>query len=378
MKIVTNVQNKDIGGIVRYMNIFLDEVRNFPVEVVLSSVYNSPYEKTISNWSVDSLNSFKRYSLVTKSNYYNECLEKSSSFSQLKLELSQLVEKYIEILEKEKPDVVLINGTYYRPWCLMTASRRLNIPFVVVYHGSIVQESRGLDNSKVEIMKAMELDFYNERAVYIFPSRISLEASFLYSLKKDINVEIIPNPIDKIFVDDGTKSSRSNKVGFVLRWEKIKNTDFILDFVKLNDQSASPYEIEILTDKKGQEEIGNKYKSVKILTPLQGKDMKVFYSSLGILINPSHFETFGYAPAEAVVVGIPALVSEKQGISEIFLKSNLERLIVKFDGPKEVHSLLPDLIKKGVSEEERSLLLKELSPVEICKKILKVLLSQTN
>lgn len=374
MKIVTNIQNKEIGGIVRYMDIFLDKVKVNSVDIVLACVYNSDnQEDNYLNWFIGEEGDYKRYELLTKPNYYISALDKSRDLSELKIELKQLINKYIELLQTEKPDVVLINGTYFRPWCLMLAAKKQEIPFVVVYHGSIVEESRGIGSSKLGIMKDMELDFYNPEASYIFPSKVSLEASYLFAQKKNIKNIIIPNPVDDIFFVKKVDKNLTNNIGFILRWEKIKNLDFVLDFFRYNEHSLNPYLIKVLTDSKGKEQIGRQFKYVEILPPLQSLEIIGFYQDLDILINPSFFETFGYAPAESIANGTPALVSSSQGISEILNNVGLERLIIKFNNVEDVYNLLPEIIKKGITNEEYDLFRKNLDASAICEKIMEEL-----
>ena len=47
------------------------------------------------------------------------------------------------------------------------------------------------------------------------------------------------------------------------------------------------------------------------------KDKEAFFEQIDVLVMPSEYECFGMAAAEAIVDGIPAIVSRETGIAEI-------------------------------------------------------------
>lgn len=377
MKILVNAQDKAVGGIVRMMNTFVESVLKADPTVSLHFAIASSrktlgvqekevYTKTHYGFPADGL--------VLSSDYYPHALEYSNSLEDLKINLSVLVDFYLESIEKSKPDIILINGTYYRPLALLQAARQKNIPYVVYVHGSVVQEAKGLSERVLSLLKEMEKDFYDDNADYIFPSTAAMNGVLFSHRANPDKFHVIYNSLDESFFvpkkprNDGTKT-----VGFALRWEEVKNTDFILDFIKFNRTTPNPYLIKVVSDLGAEKSVLFQDQFTEFLPPKTMAEMVEFYQEMDIMINPSFFETFGYVPAEAAAGGTPALISPLQGISEVFLKCGLERMITDFSDVSAIHERIPAIIKSKVLQTEIEALRAELDPVSLAKKVLSVL-----
>ena len=148
---------------------------------------------------------------------------------------------------------------------------------------------------------------------------------------------------------------------------------FILDFIKFNKNSPKPFNIKVVSDLSAEDSLSYGDEFTDFLQPKTKEGMVEFYREMDVIINPSFFETFGYVPAEAIACGTPAIISPAQGISEVFLKCGLERLISDFRNVSAVHEKNYDIIQKGLSPEEIEKLREELDPARLSKKILSVL-----
>jgi len=71
------------------------------------------------------------------------------------------------------PNGILINGTYFMPWCLLLASERENIPVVLHYHGVLLKEVQNWGKRQRKIFLDMERCFDKNNIFYIFPSKIT-------------------------------------------------------------------------------------------------------------------------------------------------------------------------------------------------------------
>lgn len=377
MKIFTNSQNKPIGGISRMMDTFIETVlkiepsASFHFAVVASEKILDIGEHRI---SAGKQHGFPADNLFLSSDYYKEVVCRASSMEDLRSRLSDLIDFYTEGIEKSKPDIILINGTYYRPWALLQAARRTGIPYAVYVHGSVVKELQESSGRLLSLFKEMEADFYDNNASYLFPSNVALRGTMFSAQESRGRFHIVYNSLDQsFFTGKSQEGNGRNSIGFVLRWEKVKNTDFILEFIRFNENAVNPYDIEVVSDASAESLGLGPFQYAKFLPPKTKEEMIEFYRQTVAILNPSFFETFGYVPAEAAAAGTPAMISALQGISEVFLKCGLERLITDFSNVSAVHEKISDIIQKGISQKEIDRLQGELNPEILSRKILDVL-----
>jgi len=377
MKIFTNVQDKAVGGISRMMNTFVETILETDPSVSFHfAIVSSDKElKVPEKRKYEKMHyGFLSDGLVLSSDFYPQAISRSRSLEDLKSNLSVLVDFYLESIKRSKPDVILINGTYYRPYALLQAARQMNIPYIVYVHGSVVQEGKGLPAPVLSLLTEMEKDFYDKNASYIFPSNAALKGVRFSEMGLPDQFHVIYNSLEKsFFVSKKPKTKDRYTVGFALRWESVKNTDFILDFIKFNKNSPKPFIIKVLSDLSAEDSQPYENEFTDFLRPKTKEKMVEFYQEMDVIINPSFFETFGYVPAEAIAVGTPAIISPAQGISEVFLKCGLERLISDFGSVFVIHEKIHGIIQMGISPEEIGKLREELDPVRLSKKILSVL-----
>lgn len=379
MKILINTQDKAVGGIVRMVNTFVGSVLKTDPSISFhfAIVFKN---KTIGSqkreYSTRTQYGFPADCLALPDDYYTRAIEEASSLEELKTKLSHLITFYLETIERSNPDVVLINGTYYRPWALLQAARQKNIPYVVYVHGSVVQEAKGVSGPIFSLLKEMEKDFYAEKAHYIFPSRVALKGTLFYDHERSDTFHVIHNPLDEVFFTSkkpkNTSTNTANTIGFVLRWEEVKNTDFILEFIKYNKTAPNPYTIKVVSDLSAEKAMLFEDQFTEFLPPKTMNEMVAFYKEVDLILNPSFFETFGYVPAEAVACGTPAIISPQQGVSEVFLQNGLERMIFDFSDVSEVHKKIPGIIQAGILDTEVEKFRADLDPLLLSKKVLSI------
>ncbi len=287
-----------------------------------------------------------------------------------------LIEAYEKIIKKEKPDVVLVNGTYYLPWCLYQAAKRQKIRTVLHYHGSLVKETENWDPKSKEIFRQMESSFDAKGIFYIFPSAFakqSVEADiFGHTIK---NVAVLPNPIPLHFFDaPQRKSKKRGKVGIVGRWARVKNPQFVERFAKYNARNGSSFSIESVSDIRKNSAHYKKMKDiVKFRHPIENEKLPSFYNKMDVILSPSHFETYGNVAQEAIASGTPALVSANMGVVETFKKFGLENWIVEFNSAAKVYKKISEVAGQTVSSETREEMRASLNPEIIHKQLLDTL-----
>jgi hypothetical protein len=101
--------------------------------------------------------------------------------------------------------------------------------------------------------------------------------------------------------------------------------------------------------------------------------MKSFYKKQGLIISPSHFETFGNVPVETVCVGVPVLINENMGCSEVFSQAELEEMIISFDNLELVADRVINLCGKTLDSSKLNTLKNLINCETVSEKIVKIL-----
>lgn len=68
-------------------------------------------------------------------------INNSKNLKELENRYRPTIKMLKKILSQERPDVVLLNGTYYMPWLLSIAAHELKIPIVLRYAGVLTKET---------------------------------------------------------------------------------------------------------------------------------------------------------------------------------------------------------------------------------------------
>ena len=122
MKILTNIQTSQLGGIGQTLHnliIALEENNSEKIEIVGVGVDSEPncsgeaidYQATPSSI-------LKMISIGVNSPYFGDVIKTVTNVNGIRNIYSELIETYIKIIKKEHPSLILINGTYFVPWCL--------------------------------------------------------------------------------------------------------------------------------------------------------------------------------------------------------------------------------------------------------------------
>lgn len=270
------------------------------------------------------------------------------------------------IIERESPDIISYSGTYTFPWLLLQASKKSDAKKVVTIDGIIELES------SEPLRHEMGRDFINLRKFsYIFPSTLAkktLESIHGVIFSKFL---ISPNGISPIFLNQPEKrqsDTRKAKIGFVGRFQPVKNPLYMIELSQQLKENGLPFEIFALSGSENnftceyKRNVAKKMESegIVLLPPHGEEELAEFYRKMDLLIVPSLFETHANVTLESLACGTPVCVSKNVGSSEILKKMGLEQLIVD---PKNFEEVLDRIkeVKKGDLriEEEHKKYLKE-------------------
>lgn len=375
MKILTNVQQSRVGGITQTLASLakhIEQKEKKKIQVVGVDIKNADnnYCPSILEPSVN----FILRSIEVETKKALEVVKTAQTLEDVRKTYGPLIEKYHQTILNEKPDVILINGTYYLPWCLLLASQQFNIPTVLHYHGSLTKETEHIAGTPGLLLQQMEKEFDRKKLAYIFPSEL---------LKKTVENEIFGHPVRKHAILPNSvplhffnvkSSAKKNSVGIVSRWAKVKNPEFCGSLARYNQKHNNKLAIHMVTDlgkEKKQRQMLNGVINFK--KPMDNEKLARFYSRMSVIISPSRFETYGNVAKEALATGTPALISSNMGVAETFKKLGLEHWVVDFSSPGQVYKKIMEVTGQKVPQSVKNQLKEMYSPQAINSKMIEIL-----
>ena len=375
IKVLTSVRAAQTAGIAQVVFSFLSFVENRKknnISVVAVDIINSnkkSYKK------VDGKKTCV-ISIKTKLHEIAKVVNEAKNLEQVRQKYETVIKLYQKAIKEEKPDLVLINGTYFMPWCLLIASERENVPAVLHYHGVLTKEVQGWKKRQRKIFLEMEKCFDKKDLFYIFPSEITKniveKEVFCHKIKK---YSVLPNPVSEHFFTE--KNKRKNKnIGIVSRWTGIKNVSFCKKLAEYNHKNGSKFVVNVITDLNiKHEEYIKLSKIVRFHKPKSNKKLASFYRNMGVVISPSHFETYGNVAKEAIASGTPAMVNSNMGVSETLNNLGLNDWIISFDSVKSVYNKIESVIEEKVHADVKNKMKELYMPHTIFDQMISILTS---
>jgi glycosyltransferase involved in cell wall biosynthesis len=374
MKILTNIRFAKLAGIAQTLSSFInfiEQKRSCGIKIVGVDLSNT---ETIKKQE----GSFSLISQKIEAPLVLDAIKSSTTIDELINLFQPLVQAYKNVIAQEKPDVILINGTYYLPWCLLHASKNFNIPAIVHYHGSMTKETAHWKNEvHRELFFNMERQFDNPNIFYIFPSNLAKtvveKEIFGHSIKK---CTVLPNPVPAYFFKAKPPKGIRKHIGVVGRWTKIKNPNFVKRLARYNAKHGNNYSLNVVSDISQRSLACRELNGLACFkSPMNNIKLSKFYASMGVVISPSHFETYGNVAKEALASGVPALISPQMGVAETFKDLGLDDWIIDFRSVRKVFSKIKDVSSQTVPASVREQLKDKYSPEIIHDKMVDIIRS---
>jgi len=370
MRIATNVTREYIGGITRSNINFMDSL-NEKGEGVIGLELNAKrhlqapviFRHLSPDW-------FNHHIINIHDISIHKSIKSSKNLKDLEKKYRPIIKIIKEILSKEKPDVVFLNGTYYIPWIISIAAYELKIPIVLRYAGVYSKETENFKPKAKKFFNMIEKSFQKRVSHFIFPSRLCLDVVEKEIIKKEIkNSFIIPNSF-KIPEGELVFESTERRIAAIGRWDKIKNFRSFFKIHTILNKNGWNHEASFVT---GDSKIKNIPKTINRFTSMTHDELLKFYSSQGLIICPSLFETFGNVPMEAVCMGVPVLVSDNMGCAEVLKTAGLSNMVMSFDNTKKVAERVIELCGQQILPKQINNLRKILDSKVINAEIMSIL-----
>lgn len=252
---------------------------------------------------------------------------------------------------------------------------------IVVYHCDVMLPP-GLFNRLVEATLAMvhRLTLWLSDAIVTNTSDFARHSALLAPYRSKIHC-IYPPMIKQRDTGGRTvdairsmASFRGIRIGMVGRMAAEKGIEYLLQSIPLLQQSLpSPFRIYLVgpVNPVGEEEYRRRIETllnqyphqVQVLGVLPDAQMGAFFSLLDVLVFPSvnATESFGMAQGEAMMLGVPVVVSDLPGMRVPVQKTGMGRLIPPCNSQALAHAICTVIKEKGAYRNRRTLAEQEFS-----------------
>ncbi len=300
-------------------------------------------------------------------------LRRSNSLQDIVKAYREPIKIMRSILRKNRPDVVLLNGTYYLPWLISIAAKKEKIPVVLWYAGVLAKETEHYKPKLRKMFLGIEKAIVKNAFSLVFPSELCKKTVENLVVKRKItNGHVVPNPMASIFTDPSVvDESEDRTIAAVGRYSKIKNFDVFFQLHQELKKRNWRHTASFVTNPDA--DLATIPKSIVRLPSMKADELKRFYLKQGLIICPSTFETFGNVPMEAACLGVPVLVNENMGCAEILRKVGLSNMVISFDDISKVADRVEQLCDQEILPKQLNELKKLLDTSFVSEEIRLVL-----
>ncbi|MBC7846292.1 MAG: glycosyltransferase [Flavobacterium sp.] len=253
-----------------------------------------------------------------------------------------LIKEFSVFLEKEKPNLVHINGIWSpQNWGFQKAAQKLGIKVIVSPHGMLEPWIMAHNPLKKKIALFLYQKKAIQRSAHIHATA-QMEAANIQALGFNNPICIIPNGIDLNDVKGIKEFYGTRKMVFLSRihpkkgiellleaWRNTNTNGWILEIAGNGDENYIVTLNESAQDLKDVHFVGAKY----------GEAKWNFLRSADVMVLPTHSENFGIVVAEALAVGVPVITTQGTPWEDLEIHqcgwwinlsvSNLEKIITK-------------------------------------------------
>lgn len=375
MKIAINIQRESLGGITASNINLINYLYGSDIKFVGIEINSRVYTKSALLFRNYSPEIFDHHIINAHHLPLKKGVEKSKNLKELELYFQESITLVRNILKETKPDIVLVSGTYFVPWIISIAAKKEKIPVILWYAGILAKETENYKPSIRKLFLSMERSILKKAEKIIFPSTLCKETvEEIVAKGKLKNTFVVPNPVAPKFSEPcAINHSANKKIAAIGRDSKIKNFGKFFELHKNLIKQGWDHMATFVTSPGPNSQTPPE--SIKIVPPMDQENLKKFYSSQGLIICPSTFETFGNVAMEAASLGVPVLVNENMGCAEVLKKAKLGDMVISFDNIEKVTERAKKLCGKSINPKNLFLLKKILDERAIGEKIANIIKS---
>ncbi|MFP4514863.1 MAG: glycosyltransferase [Parcubacteria group bacterium] len=303
-----------------------------------------------------------------------------------------------KIIEKIKPDIIHAhfgyNGIFIKK---LLKKYKLNIPLVIAFHGTDITSRPALDfayRQEIKKLKTYRNSIYTAHSFFLKNKMIQ------YKIPKN-KIEIINNTFNKNFLGTRKKNifkkSDEFKIINIGRFVNVKGQKYLIKaFSKLlkNDyQNASLTFVGDGETKKEIEKLASDLRvrdKINFLGVIDHNKIPKILKQQSVYIQPSikdmktfQEESFGVSILEAIIIGLPVIVTNTGGMPETVIEDNQQfSFIVPEKDSEAIYKILKYMVSNKYKFKDNSdysqKIIKKFSPekntnsiINIYKKLLK-------
>lgn len=228
-------------------------------------------------------------------------------------------------VKRKEFDIIISHGTTTSLTTYSLAKFR-HIPYIAVIHDPMIYI---LD--KVYLKTALRFFFPIIKPIATFLEKLFLQAAHLCLVDSTVHAQFLKktykiNP-SVLYLGINPPKDLPSKIGDKIlsfgRWDRQKNLDILLDLAKVlpnvnfliagtwSSNSDLAWFKNLISQK-------NLDKQVELITGYKEKDLALICRQGRLWIHP-HFEAFSLSALEAASHGLPIIIPEKSGITELFI-----------------------------------------------------------
>jgi glycosyltransferase involved in cell wall biosynthesis len=295
------------------------------------------------------------------------------------------LQKLAEIIAAEKPDVILLNGFSIINWYILKAAHLAKIPTVVSHHGLWFKEAMEImaksTAQTLKLVRKMEKDIYLLASRQIFLNHFSQKTfEKEYRITTNRKASVIPIPYNPIFINSklpqAPKRTRK-KIGFVGRWDAIKNPQIIYEIAREAKRQKKNWEIFAVLKVNEAKALRNLRKrftqTVTVIPPMLPSKLKQFYQDMDILLLPSRFDVSPTVVIEAALQNRVTIISPSVGFADEYKEMGLKNWIHDFKNPKSTLKYIEKMITTPIPSQFTTSVIKKHQPDKILSQYMSVL-----
>lgn len=307
--------DKTEGGTTEYMRLLSSELKNHVELIIATGISANPIDIQGVNIKFFKTNVFRWFSLI---------------------------KEFTVFLEKEKPNLVHVNGIWSpQNWGFQKAAQSLGIKVIVSPHGML--EPWIMANNPLK--KKVALFLYQKKAIQRsghIHATAQMEAENIQALGFKNPICIIPNGIDLNDVKAVKEYYGTRKMVFLSRIHPKKGIELLLEAWRNTNTNGWVLEIAGNGDENyivNLNQSAQDLKNVHFVGAKYGEAKWNFLRSADVMVLPTHSENFGIVVAEALAVGVPVITTQGTPWEDLEIHqcgwwinlsvSNLEKIIAK-------------------------------------------------
>ncbi len=286
-----------------------------------------------------------------------------------KVVLREPISRLVNLIRKEKPDIVFLNGFGILNWMLLKAAEKTNTP-VVIQHAGIWTKELRLHKEYYSVFGRKLMEKMERESTKIAQKEIFLNEWSKNYYQRNVargaseNAIVIPLPFNfssfKTLQDVSKKKrfvfeSNVVNVGVIARWDKIKNHKAVLTAAKYAKRNGLPLAFHSIVDipnKKEYLRMEKEYERyVHVIGPQGRAKISEFCSAVDVLFLPSLFDVSPTVVLESIATDTPIVISPNVGYVSDFTSNGGSEWVMDTARAKNITESLIRLADKRMPTE---------------------------